>query len=272
MSEIASYFFERNWIDAALRPGKRGGAFSHRAVPQVHPYILMNFTGNSRDVQTLAHELGHGVHQYLARGQGSLHASTPLTTSEMASVFGEMLVFERLLREETSAESQLSMVMSKIDDTIATVFRQIAMNRFEDRMHKARRDEGELSAERLSELWIETQSEMFQGSVTLGEHYKIWWSYIPHFIHTPGYVYAYAFGELLVLALYSIYRQGEAGFAERYLAVLEAGGSDWPHILVGQLGVNLKDPDFWKHGLAEIEKLVEQAEQMVEKQSADVSR
>jgi oligoendopeptidase F len=262
LEEIAGYFFEKRWIDAGLSPGKRGGAFSHPAVPEVHPYILMNFTGNTRDVQTLAHELGHGVHQYLARKQGSLHANTPLTTSETASVFGEMLVFERLLETESNSRAQLSMLMSKIDDTIATVFRQIAMNRFENKVHTARRTDGELSSDRLSELWIESQRKMFQESVTLGDHYSLWWSYIPHFIHTPGYVYAYAFGNLLVLALYSIYQSNRGDFPEKYIQLLEAGGSDWPHVLVGRLGVDLQDPEFWQHGLGEIEKLIGRAENL----------
>ncbi len=262
MAEIVEPFFSENWIDAPIRPGKRGGAFSHSAVPQVHPYILMNFTGNSRDVQTLAHELGHGIHQYLARARGSLQCNTPLTTAETASVFGEMLVFRRMLELETDDRRRLAMLVGKIDDTTATVFRQVAMNRFEARIHQARREEGELPSERFSTLWNETQNEMFQGSVTLGRHYSIWWSYIPHFLHTPGYVYAYAFGELLVLALYSIYRKEPEGFADRYLSVLEAGGSDWPHNLLTRLGVDLRDPQFWKFGLREIENFIQQAEEL----------
>lgn len=264
MGEIARKFFEHTWIDAAPTPGKRGGAFSHRAVPQVHPFILMNFTGRIRDVQTLAHELGHGVHQYLARKQGSLQARTPLTTSEMASVFGEMLVFERLMQQESNPRIQLGLLISKIDDTMATVFRQIAMNRFEDRIHEARRSTGELSPEKFSEHWIETQEAMFQGNVTLTDHYQIWWSYIPHFLHTPGYVYAYAFGELLVLALYEHYRAGADSFAEKYLKLLEAGGNNWPDQLVGQLGIDLQDPGFWNEGLLVIENLIERAEALAE--------
>jgi len=262
MGTIANDFFERRWIDAALAPGKRGGAFSHRAVPQVHPYIMMNFTGNVRDVQTLAHELGHGVHQYLSREQGSLQGSTPLTTSEMASVFGEMLVFEKLLQTETCSSRKLALLVSKIDDTMATVFRQVAMNRFEDQIHNIRRSEGELSVERFSESWIKSQEEMFQGSVLLGEHYRIWWSYIPHFVHTPGYVYAYAFGELLVLALYGIYQQDRGEFPAVYLQLLSAGGSDWPHLLLEKVGVDLRDPSFWEEGLQAIENLIIQAEEL----------
>ncbi|MBT8400796.1 MAG: M3 family oligoendopeptidase, partial [Rhodothermia bacterium] len=261
MGSIAERFFD-GWIDAAVAEGKRGGAFSHGAVPSAHPYIMMNFTGRIRDVQTLAHELGHGVHQYLSREQGILHADTPLTTAETASVFGEMLVFERLMQEEDDPSNRLAMVVSKIDDTIATVFRQIAMNRYEEAVHTERRTSGELSTERFSDVWIETQEQMFRGSVTLGDHYRFWWSYIPHFLHTPGYVYAYAFGELLVLALHEKYQQEGAGFADRYLELLRSGGSDWPHVLVGRLGVDLTDLEFWKHGLSSIEKLIDQAETM----------
>lgn len=262
--EIAARFFEERWIDAAPRQGKRGGAFSHRAVTDVHPYILVNFMGNPRDVQTLAHELGHGIHQYLSRVQGSLQCGTPLTTAETASVFGEMLVFDELMARETDPESRLAMVMGKIDDALATVFRQVTMNRFEDRIHTLRRTQGEISAEQFSQNWIETQNDMYLDSVQLGDHYRLWWSYIPHFIHAPGYVYAYAFGELLVLALYSLYRNEANGFAEQYLGLLEAGGSDWPHVLVGRLGVNLQDPAFWRQGLGEIENMIVRAEEMAE--------
>lgn len=264
MGEIAERFFEDRWIDAPPRPAKRSGAFSHRAVPQVHPYILVNFTGRIRDVQTLAHELGHGVHQTLSNRQGSLQASPPLTTSEMASVFGEMLVFERMISAEEDANVQLGMLVSKIDDTIATVFRQVAMNQFEDRIHTTRRQDGELAADDFSRHWIETQNEMFGGSVELGEHYRIWWSYIPHFIQSPGYVYAYAFGELLVLALYEVYKQEGPSFPGKYLELLEAGGSNWPQVLVKKLGVDLQDPDFWNQGLQGIKSLIVQAEQLSE--------
>ncbi len=260
--KIVEQFFDQKWIDAAVHPGKRGGAFSHGAVPSVHPYIMMNYTGKSRDVQTLAHELGHGVHQYLSRAQGVLQADTPLTTAETASVFGEMLVFQRLIRQETDPGNQLSMLVGKIDDTIATVFRQVAMNRFENKIHTTRRTQGELSADQFGAYWLETQSDMFQGSVTLGDHYRHWWSYIPHFLHTPGYVYAYAFGELLVLALYARYEEEGSGFAARYMNLLTAGGSDWPHVLVGQLGVDLTNLEFWQQGLQAIENLIIRAEEL----------
>ncbi len=262
MGRIAGQFFEGRWIDAALAPGKRSGAFSHGAVPSVHPYILLNYTGTTRDVQTLAHELGHGVHQYLARRQGVLQADTPLTTAETASVFGEMLVFQRLMQEEQHPRNKLSMLVAKIDDTLATVFRQTAMNRFEQHIHTTRREDGELTADQFADFWIETQEAMFQGSVTLGEHYRHWWSYIPHFVHSPGYVYAYAFGELLVLALYARYRQEGDAFPDKYLALLEAGGSDWPHVLVGRLGIDLTDLGFWHQGLGAVEDLIAQAEDL----------
>ena len=262
MADVAEQFFTEEWIDAALAEGKRSGAFSHGAVPSAHPYVLLNYTGKTRDVQTLAHELGHGVHQYLSREQGPLQASTPLTTAEMASVFGEMLVFQRLMRHEDDPKNQLAMLVSKIDDTLATVFRQVAMNRFEARIHTARREEGELSPDRFSVLWMETQEAMFEGSVTLGEHYRHWWSYVPHFIHSPGYVYAYAFGELLVLALYARYQEAGDAFADQYVDLLSAGGSDWPHELVGELGIDLTDLTFWTQGLGAIEDLIEQAEDL----------
>ncbi|CAN5605407.1 M3 family oligoendopeptidase [soil metagenome] len=259
---IVERFFEERWIDAAVVPGKRGGAYSHGAVPSVHPYILMNYTGRGRDVQTLAHELGHGVHQYLSREQGIFHADTPLTTAETASVFGEMLVFQRLLDAETDPAIRLAMLIRKIDDSMATVFRQVTMNRFEERIHTHRREAGELSPADFSDHWMKTQSAMFGDSVRLGEHYHRWWSYIPHFVHTPGYVYAYAFGELLVLSLYNRFRTEPEGFAERYRSLLAEGGSDWPHNLLAPFGIDLNDPDFWQEGLAAIEALIDEAERL----------
>ncbi len=262
MAEVAGWFFDRRWIDAPPRPGKLGGAFSHGTVPSVHPYILLNFEGRPRDVMTLAHELGHGVHQKLAGVQGALQAHTPLTTAETASVFGEMLVFQALMAQETDPQVRLGMLTSKIEDSFATAFRQISMNRFEHAIHTARRTEGELTAERFSELWLETQRAMFGDSVTLTEDYGLWWSYIPHFIGTPGYVYAYAFGELLVLALYARYRQTGGDFPEKYLAMLTRGGSDWPHAIVAPLGVDLTDPTFWHGGLGILADLVVEAEEL----------
>ena len=262
MAGIAAQFFEERWIDAAVRPGKRGGAFSAGTVPSVHPYILMNYTARARDVMTLAHELGHGVHQKLAGVQGLLQAGTPLTTAETASVFGEMLVFQELIARERDPRARLAMLTSKIEDSFATSFRQISMNRFEHAIHTARRAEGELSVERFSELWLQTQQAMFGDSVTLAGNYGLWWSYIPHFINSPGYVYAYAFGELLVLALYARYAAAGAGFAETYLAMLEAGGSNWPYEVVKPLGVDLRDPGFWKNGLGLLDDLVREAEEL----------
>jgi oligoendopeptidase F len=265
MGKIAGQFFERNWIDAAIKPGKRGGAYSASTVPSVHPYVFMNFDGKIRDVQTLAHELGHGVHQFLSREQGALQADTPLTTAETASVFGEMLVFQRLMRRLHDPKEKLALLIGKIDDTIATVFRQVSMNRFEHAMHTKRREDGELSTEDFSRLWRQTQEEIYGDSVTLTDSYDIWWSYIPHFLHTPGYVYAYAFGELLVLALYEEYTRSKNGFSEKYIEMLRAGGSDWPENIVGKLGLDITNPDFWDNGLTAIEKMVQQAEELAKK-------
>jgi oligoendopeptidase F len=263
MAEVAGQFFTRSWIDAPPYPGKRGGAYSASAVPSVHPYIFMNYTGNARDVMTLAHELGHGIHQYLSREQGMLQQRTPLTTAEMASTFGEMLVFSDFMANETDPVARLAMLAQKIEDSFATIFRQIALNRFEHELHTVRRGEGELSSERLGTIWMETQQAMFGDSVELTGNYALWWSYIPHFLQVPGYVYAYAFGELLVLALFARYRQEGEAFAPRYLDVLRAGGSNWPEKALAPLGVDLTDPGFWQEGLGEIEKLVAQAEGLV---------
>ena len=260
MAEIAARFFEERWIDAAVRPGKRGGAFSHGAVPSAHPFVLLNYEGQARDVATLAHELGHGVHQWLARDRGVLLADTPLTTAETASVFGEMLVFQDMLAAERDPRARLDLLVRKIEDSFATVFRQVAMNRFEDAAHRARREEGELTPGRYGELWLDTQKAMFGDSLTLTPDYSLWWSYIPHFLHTPGYVYAYAFGELLVLALHRRYREEGERFPPLYLDMLAAGGSRKPSELVAPLGVDLDDPGFWEQGLAMLEELVAQAE------------
>ena len=264
MGAIVDRFFDELWIDAPPDAGKRGGAFSHGAVPSAHPYILMNYTGQLRDVQTLAHELGHGIHQYLAREQGVYHADTPLTTAETASVFGEMLTFQRMLAGLDSDSDRLALLVEKIDDTMATVFRQVTMNRFEAQIHAHRRERGELTPDDFADHWMSTQSAMYGDSVTLTEGYRRWWSYIPHFVHTPGYVYAYAFGELLVLALYQKYQSEGPGFARQYRDLLAAGGSDWPHVLVGRLGIDLKDPGFWDRGLDAIEVLVAEAEALAE--------
>ncbi len=265
MGAIAEKFFTEKWIDAAIKPGKRGGAYSAGTVPSVHPYVFMNYNGQVRDVQTLAHELGHGVHQYVSRGQGVLQASTPLTTAETASVFGEMLVFQNLMEQLDDPKEKLALLIGKIDDTIATVFRQVSMNRFEEAIHTRRREEGELTTDEFSELWLKTQQEIYGDSVEITDGYAIWWSYIPHFLHTPGYVYAYAFGELLVLALYETYTKQKKGFADKYMQMLKAGGSEWPEEIVAKSGLNITRPDFWNRGLAAIEKMIERAEILAEK-------
>ncbi|PJF43294.1 MAG: oligoendopeptidase F [Candidatus Thermofonsia Clade 1 bacterium] len=260
MAEIAREFFEHNWIHAPVMPNKSGGAFASPTVPSAHPFILVNYTGAVRDVMTLAHELGHGIHMYLSRPHGIFGAYTPLTTAEMASVFGEMLVFNNLMARENDPSVRLTMLASKIEDTFATVFRQISMNRFEEAVHTARRTEGELSTERLNALWLETQRAMFGESLTLRDDYAIWWSYVPHFVNTPGYVYAYAFGELLVLALFSRYKQEGASFVPRYFDVLSSGGSDSPENILAKAGVDLNDPNFWQQGLQIIDDMVSDLE------------
>jgi oligoendopeptidase F len=262
MREIAAEFFTRRWIDAPARPGKRGGAFSASTVPSVHPYVLVNYTGRIHDVMTVAHELGHGVHQYLARPQGYLQADTPLTMAETASVFGEMLVFEHLLQGVADPQARLGLLCNKIEDTIATVFRQIALTRFEQKLHAARRNEGELDRERIGDLWMEVNAQLYGAAVTLTDDYRWWWSYIPHFIHTPFYCYAYGFGELLVLALYETYRREGAPFVPKYLDLLGAGGSDTPENLLRPLGIDINDPGFWQLGLEPFRKLVEEAEKL----------
>lgn len=264
MGAIADKFFENSWIDAAIKPGKRGGAYSASTVPSVHPYVFMNYDGKLRDVQTLAHELGHGVHQYLSREQGALQAGTPLTTAETASVFGEMLVFQNLKKQLDDPREKLALLISKIDDTIATVFRQISMNRFEHAMHTKRREEGELTTQEFSALWRNVQEDLYGDSVTLTDSYDIWWCYIPHFLHTPGYVYAYAFGELLVLALYEEYLQSQDGFADRYIEMLRAGGSEWPENIVSKVGLDITQPTFWDKGLNVFERMIEEAEELTE--------
>lgn len=260
MAEIAQQFFDKSWIHAPVIDGKRGGAFAHPCVPDVHPYVMVNYTGNLRDVSTVAHELGHGVHQVLASEQGHFNSSTPLPLAETASVFAELLTFNAQLEMISSKAQRRAFICQKLESIFATVFRQTAMNRFEDRMHRGRREHGELSTEQLSSYWLETQREMFGDSVTLREDYGIWWSYIPHFLSTPGYVYSYAFGELLVLSLYSLYRKEPDSFVEKYLTLLKAGGSQTPYDLLAPFGIDLNDPTFWKSGLSVIEEFLEMAE------------
>jgi oligoendopeptidase F len=262
-AEIAGRFFDENWIHAPVTPGKRGGAFCSGTVPSAHPYVLVNFTGTANDVMTLAHELGHGIHFYLAmQAQGVLGMYTPLTTAEMASTFGEMLVFTDLMGKEPDAEVRLAMLAQKVEDTFATIFRQISMNRFEDKLHTARRNEGELTTTRINDLWMETQRAMFGDSVNLSDAYSQWWSYVPHFLQVPGYVYAYAFGELLVLALFNLYQQRGADFVPQFINVLAAGDSDWPENILAKAGVDLTDLNFWNQGLAALRDLVDQEDQL----------
>jgi oligoendopeptidase F len=262
---IIREFFDKSWIDAEVRPGKRGGAFSSSAVPSAHPYILMNYTDKLRDVMTLAHELGHGLHQYLSRPVGYLQCDTPLTTAEMASVFGEMLTFQRLLEMHPEPRIRLALLCSKIEDGFATVFRQVVLTRFERSLHSSRRDQGELPAEKINELWLKANRPMHGDVVRLTDDYGWWWSYIGHFIHVPFYCYAYAFGELLVLALVQKYKQEGPAFVPRYLDLLAAGGSDAPHMLIGKLGVDVNDPGFWHLGLRLLDEMVSEAERLADR-------
>ena len=260
LGNLAGRFFAERWIDAPVRPAKRGGAFCASAVPSAHPYVLLNYTSRRRDVLTLAHELGHGVHFALAARQGVFHQGTPLTLAETASVFGETVVFGRLLGADTTPASRLALLAEHLEDIIATVFRQVAMNRFEELVHTARREQGELSVQRIGELWAESQAELLGDSVEITEGYRSWWSYIPHFINTPGYVYAYAYGQLLALSVYERYEQGGADFVPQYLELLAAGGSRSPEELGWIVDVDLGDPGFWEAGLDLVERQLELAE------------
>lgn len=261
MAMVATRFFEEKWIHAPAMAGKRGGAYASYGTKSSHPWVFVNFTGKASDVRTLAHELGHGVHMYLAAEAQTLFSMyTPLTTAEMASTFAEIVVFSDLMKKEPNKAAQLTMLMEKVDSNIATIFRQVSMNRFEDAMHTARRSEGELSTERFSELWMQTQRAMFGDSVTLRDEYDLWWSYVPHFLHTPGYVYAYAFGELLVMSLYHLYKEEGESFVPKYEQLLSDGDSDYPEALLAKVGVQLDNPDFWAEGLAVLEDYVEQEE------------
>jgi oligoendopeptidase F len=264
LGAVAKRFFDERRIDAPVRPGKRGGAFCASAVPSVFPYVLLNYTSRRRDVLTLAHELGHGVHFALAARQGIFHQGTPLTLAETASVFGETVVFGRLLEQDSTPASRLALLAENLEDTIATVFRQVAMNRFEDLVHTARREQGELSVERFGELWSDSQSELLGDSVELTDGYLSWWSYIPHFIGSPGYVYAYAYGQLLALSVYERYEQTGAELVPRYLELLAAGGSRSPEELGQIVGIDLSDPGFWDAGLDLVERQLQEAEAAAE--------
>jgi oligoendopeptidase F len=262
--EIASEFFAKNWIDAEIRKGKRGGAFCASPSPQLHPYILCNYTDNLRDVMTVAHELGHGLHGCLSRKQSYFNYDTPLTTAETASVFGEMLVFDYLLARQADAQVQVALLAGKLEDIFATVFRQNVLTRFEAAAFAARKEK-RLTPELLGALWIEANGRYYGDSVEMPEGYRWGWSYIPHFIHSRFYCYSYVFGQLLVLALYRMYREQGESFVPKYLALLEAGGSDSPEALLKPLGVDIHDPGFWQKGFQEIGGLIKKLEGLVAK-------
>jgi oligoendopeptidase F len=260
MAAIGETFFARRWIDAPVRPGKSPGAFAHPTVPSVHPYLLLNYQGKLRDVMTLAHELGHGVHQLLAAGtQGHLLADTPLTLAETASVFGEMLTFQDLIRGESDAARRRVLIASKVEDMLNTVVRQIAFHTFETRLHDERR-KGELAAEQIGEIWLASQRESLGQALRFDALYTHYWAYIPHFVHSPFYVYAYAFGDCLVNSLYAVYQDAERGFAEKYLEMLKAGGSKRHRELLAPFGLDASDPAFWSKGLGLISDLIDQLE------------
>jgi oligoendopeptidase F len=261
MADIARRFFDEGWIDAPVRPGKAPGAFSHPTTPSAHPYILVNFLGKARDVTTLAHELGHGVHQVLAGVNGALMAPTPLTLAETASVFGEMLTFRSMLAATADPVERKAMLAAKVEDMLNTVVRQIAFYKFERLVHLERRN-GELTADRISQSWMSTQAESLGPAIALKPGYETYWAYIGHFIHSPFYVYAYAFGDCLVNSLYGVYEHSSEGFAERYLAMLAAGGSKSYSELLAPFGLDAKDPGFWKIGLSVIERMIDELEAM----------
>ncbi|WP_420131173.1 M3 family oligoendopeptidase, partial [Rhodopseudomonas sp.] len=261
MARIAERFFTDRWIDAPVRPGKAPGAFSHPTTPSAHPYVLMNYQGKPRDVMTLAHELGHGVHQVLAAGNGALMAPTPLTLAETASVFGEMLTFRRLLAQTKNAKQRQALLAGKVEDMINTVVRQIAFYSFERAIHTERRS-GELTAQRIGEIWLSVQSESLGPAIEIKPGYESFWMYIPHFIHSPFYVYAYAFGDCLVNSLYAVYEHAQEGFAERYLAMLSAGGTKHYSELLAPFGLDAKNPSFWDGGLSVIAGMIDELEAM----------
>jgi oligoendopeptidase F len=261
MADIARRFFDEGWIDAPTRPGKAPGAFAHPTVPSAHPYVLLNYQGKPRDVMTLAHELGHGVHQVLAAPNGALMAPTPLTLAETASVFGEMLTFRRLLDGTRDPVQRKAMLAAKVEDMINTVVRQIAFYSFERKVHEERRN-GELTADQLCELWMSVQDESLGPAIRLGPGYESFWTYIPHFIHSPFYVYAYAFGDCLVNSLYGVYERANEGFVERYFALLSAGGTKHYSELLAPFGLDARDPSFWQIGLGMIEGLIAELEAM----------
>ena len=261
MSDIALLFFDKHWIDAPVRRGKTPGAFSHPTVPSVHPYVLLNYQGKTRDVMTLAHELGHGVHQVLAAAQGPLLSRTPLTLAETASVFGEMLTFQSLLRDTTDARKRKSLLAQKVEDMLNTVVRQTAFYAFERKVHTERKS-GELTADRLGELWLEVQGESLGPALRLGPGYETFWCYIPHFVHSPFYVYAYAFGDCLVNSLFARYQEASDGFVAKYFTMLEAGGTKHHKELLAPFALDASEPSFWALGLAMIEGFIDEIERL----------
>ncbi|MBX9992644.1 M3 family oligoendopeptidase [Phreatobacter oligotrophus] len=261
LADIASRFFNEGWIDAPVRPGKAPGAFAHPTVPSAHPFVLLNYQGKPRDVMILAHELGHGVHQVLAAPNGALMAPTPLTLAETASVFGEMLTFKAILKGTTDPVQKKALIASKVEDMINTVVRQIAFYSFERKIHSARRD-GELTADDICAAWMSVQRESLGPAIELKPGYETFWAYIPHFIHSPFYVYAYAFGDCLVNSLYAVYEKADSGFAERYLAMLSAGGTKHHAELLAPFGLDARDPAFWQGGLGVIARLIDELEAM----------
>ena len=261
LADVVGRFLDEPWIDAPVRPGKRGGAFAAPVTPSHHPYVFLNWTGTSRDVATLAHELGHGAHFQLAREQGIFHQSTPLTVAETASVFGETVTSSRLLATLDDPTERFALLASTLEDSIATVFRQVAMNRFEDSCHTARRNDGELSVEQFGELWAQSQHDMLGDSVEVTEGYRSWWSYVPHFMGTPGYVYAYAYGQPLALSVYARYVEEGDAFVPAYLDLLRAGGSRSPEELGKIVRCDLADPNFWANGIKIVEGQLNAAEE-----------
>jgi oligoendopeptidase F len=261
LAAIGKVFFDKNWIDAPSRPGKAPGAFAHPTVPSAHPYLMLNYLGKPRDVMTLAHELGHGVHQVLAAEQGALMASTPLTLAETASVFGEMLTFQRLLKTTTHPQKRKALLASKTEDMINTVVRQIAFYTFERKVHEARKL-GELTPDQINSIWLDVQRESLGDAIEFGPGYQVFWTYIPHFIHSPFYVYAYAFGDCLVNSLYARYQESNVGFQDKYFAMLRAGGTKHHAELLKPFGLDATDPDFWSKGLGVISSMIDELEAM----------
>ncbi|MBI1181683.1 MAG: M3 family oligoendopeptidase [Alphaproteobacteria bacterium] len=261
LAEVGEKFFANRWIDAPVKPGKQGGAFAHPTVPSAHPYLLLNYQGKTRDVTTLAHELGHGVHQVLAGPRGALMADTPLTLAETASVFGEMLTFQAMLAQTDDPVRRKVMLAGKVEDMLNTVVRQIAFHSFEEKVHAERRG-GELTPQRLGDIWLQVQAESLGPALELTDAYRNYWCYIPHFVHTPFYVYAYAFGDCLVNSLYAVYQQTPAGFEDKYLDMLRAGGTKRHKALLAPFGLDASDPAFWQKGLSVISGMIDELERL----------